>query len=166
MGDQTILEGKKILIVDDEPDVVETLKELLGMCVIETATDFEAGEKLLASNKYDIAILDIMGVNGYELLKTANKNAVPALMLTANALTADDFAKSLSQGAVAFIPKEKMVEIPVYLTDLLKAQAGTEKPHRWFSRLESFFDKIFGINQTYHEIKSEYIKKHGPIHDV
>lgn len=166
MGDQTILEGKKILIVDDEPDVVETLKDFLGMSVIDTATDFESGEKLLNSNKYDIAILDIMGVNGYKLLETAKKNSIPALILTANALTADDFAKSLSQGAVAYIPKEKMIEIPVYLTDLLKSQEGTEKPHRWFSRLESFFDKIFGINQTYHEIKSEYTKKHGPLQDA
>ena len=166
MGDQTILKGKKLLIVDDEPDVVETLKDLLGMCVIETASDFKTGEKLLALNKYDIAILDIMGVNGYELLKLAREKDVPALMLTANALTAADFAKSLSQGAVAYIPKEKMVEIPVYLTDLLKAQQGTETPHRWFSRLESFFDRIFGIEQTYHEIKAEYIRKHGPIKDV
>lgn len=166
MSDQTILAGKKLLIVDDEPDVVETLKDLLGMCVIDSATDFGTGEKLLTSNKYDIAILDIMGVNGYKLLKIAKQNAIPALMLTANALTADDFAKSLSQGAAAYIPKEKMVEISVYLTDLLKSQEGTEKPHRWFSRLESFFDKIFGINQTYHEMKTEYIKKHGTIQDA
>lgn len=166
MGDQSILEGKKLLIVDDEPDVVETLKDMLAMCVIDTATDFETGEKSLMTTKYDIAILDIMGVNGYKLLDTANSNGVPALILTANALTAEDFAKSLSQGAVAYIPKEKMIDIPIYLTDLLKAQAGEEKPHRWFSRLESFFDSIFGINQTYHELKSDYIKKHGPIQEA
>ena len=28
------------------------------------------------------------------------------------------------------------------------------------------FDKIFGIDQTYHELKTEYIKKHGPIQDA
>jgi len=166
MGDQTILEGKKLLIVDDEPDVVETLKDLLSMCVIESATDFGTGEKLLTSNKYDIAILDIMGVNGYKLLEIAKQNTIPALMLTANALTADDFAKSLSQGAAAYIPKEKMVDIPVYLTDLLESQEGAGKPHRWLFRLESFFDQIFGIDLTYHEIKTEYIKKHGPIQDA
>ncbi len=166
MSDTKILEGKKLLIVDDELDVIETLKDLLGMCIIDTATDYETGEKLLNQNKYDIAILDIMGVKGYELLEIANKNHTLALMLTAHALSPDDFAKSLSQGAVAYIPKEKMVEIPVYLTVLLKSQEGTEKPHRWFHRLESFFDKIFGIDQTYHEIKTEYIKKHGPIQDA
>ena len=31
MPEKTLLEGKKILIVDDEPDVLDTLEELLGM---------------------------------------------------------------------------------------------------------------------------------------
>ena len=43
--DQKILEGKRILIVDDEPDVLETLLELLDMCNIDTAPDFETAEK-------------------------------------------------------------------------------------------------------------------------
>ena len=86
------------MIVDDEPDVVETIKELLDMCNIDTATDFETGRKLLNQNKYDIAILDIMGVNGYELLEIANKNDTPALMLTAHAFSPDDLSKSISEG--------------------------------------------------------------------
>ena len=52
MSETKILEGKKLLIVDDEPDVVETIKELLDMCNIDTAADFETGEKLLNQNKY------------------------------------------------------------------------------------------------------------------
>ena len=95
MSETKILEGKKLLIVDDEPDVVETIKELLDMCNIDAAADFETGEKLLNQNKYDIAVLDIMGVNGYELLEIANKKGVPALMLTAHALSPDNFAKSM-----------------------------------------------------------------------
>ena len=42
------LNGKKILIVDDEPDVFETLNELLDMCIIDYAPDFEKAEKLLS----------------------------------------------------------------------------------------------------------------------
>ena len=34
MKDSNLLEGKKILIVDDEPDVLETLEDLLSMCVV------------------------------------------------------------------------------------------------------------------------------------
>ena len=163
MSDTAILKGKKLLIVDDEPDVLETLKDLLDMCNIDTASDFETGEKLLNQNKYDIAILDIMGVKGYDLLEITNKKGVPALMFTAHALSADNFVKSISEGAKAYIPKEKMAEIAVYVADLLKAQEGTEKHNRWFSRLKSFFDMEFGKGwlKTYYELE----KKYGPFNE-
>ncbi len=70
---------------DDIPDGARAI-ELLHMCRINTATSFEAGKKLLESEGYDIAILYIMGVNGFELLQSANTHKIPALMLTANAL--------------------------------------------------------------------------------
>ena len=165
MSDIKILEGKKLLIVDDEPDVLETLKDLLDMCHIETATDFETAQKLLNQNKYDIAILDIMGVKGYDLLEIAKKKGIPALMLTAHALSPDNFAKSISEGAEAYIPKEKMTEIAVYLADLLKAREGTERPHRWFFRLKSFFDVLFGVDETYRKLKDEFEKKYGPFYE-
>jgi len=81
-------------------------------------------------------------------------------MLTANALSPDNFAKSISGGAKAYIPKEKMNEIAIYLSDLLKAQEGIEKPHRWFTRLKSFFNMQFGKDwlKEYRELE----KKYGP----
>lgn len=163
MQDQKILEGKKLLIVDDEPEIAETLKDLLEMCDIDVASDFETGRQLLSKNSYDIAILDIMGVQGYDLLEIARQTGIPALMFTAHALSADNLAKSISQGAIAYIPKEKMADIDVYLCDLLNARTGAEKPHRWFARLEPFFDKLFGISETYQSVKKDYIKKYGPI---
>jgi adenine/guanine phosphoribosyltransferase-like PRPP-binding protein len=35
MADGDILEGKRVLIVDDEPDVLDTLAEMLTMCLVE-----------------------------------------------------------------------------------------------------------------------------------
>jgi DNA-binding response OmpR family regulator len=108
MDNKNILEGKKLLIVDDEQDVMETLKDLLDMCRIDTAADFQTAEKLLNQNKYDVAVLDIMGVKGYDLLEIANKKGVPALMLTAHALSPEDFGKSISGGVQKRIsPKKK-----------------------------------------------------------
>ena len=165
MSETKTLEGTKLLIVDDEPDVLETLKEQLDMCDIDTAADFATGEKLLNQNKYDIAVLDIMGVKGYELLEIANKKGVPALMLTAAALSPDNFVKSISEGAEAYIPKEKMAEIAIFLSDLLKSQDGTEKPYKWFYQLKSFFNVLFGSNwiYKYQEFKKEAERKYGPI---
>ena len=79
MEDLKILEGKRILVVDDEPDVLETVLDLLDMCNIDAAPDFETAKKFLQKNTYDIAIFDIMGVRGYDLLEIANKRGIPAL---------------------------------------------------------------------------------------
>ena len=145
MSDTSILSGKKILIVDDEADILETLSDLLDMCVLDTAPDFDTAQKLIDQNNYDIAILDIMGVRGYDLLEITQKKGIPALMFTAHALSPEAFEKSLDGGAKAYIPKEKMSEIDIYLADLLEAhEKGIEQPGKWFSRLKSFFERQFG----------------------
>ena len=101
MDDVNILEGKRLLIVDDEPDVLATLSELLNMCQIDAALNFDVAEQFLNANTYDAAILDIMGVRGYDLLSVANQKGIPALMFTAHALNPDDFVKSIEGGANA-----------------------------------------------------------------
>ena len=141
------LKGKKILIVDDEPDVLETLCELLDMCVIDYARNFETAERLLKENAYDAAILDIMGVNGYDLLQMARVKDVPALMLTAHALSPDHLVKSMKGGAFAYIPKSEMVDIANHLDDAIQAKLkGDSKSQNWFKKLSSIFDKKFGSN--------------------
>ena len=168
MENLNILKDKNILIVDDEADVLATLTDLLDMCRTDTASDFENAKRLLDENVYDIVILDIMGVKGYDLLEIARQKNFPALMLTAHAMSPDHFAKSISGGAKAYIPKEKMAEIAIYLSDLLNAQEGKEKPHRWFARLKSFFETQFGKGwlESYREIRDEMEKKYGPFNDL
>lgn len=145
MNERDSLDGKKILIVDDEPDVLETLKEMLDMCHIHSATDFETAEELLKSNSYDVAILDIMGVRGYDLLKLANKRSTPAIMLTAHAFSPEDLVRSVEGGSRAYIPKEKLADIPTYLADTLRSrEKGSEGKRVWFDRLRPYFHKKFG----------------------
>jgi DNA-binding response OmpR family regulator len=81
--------------VDDEADVMETLEDTFAMCMIHKARNFEAGKKLLERNTYDVAILDIMGVKGHELLQIADHKGIPALILTAHALSPDNLIKSI-----------------------------------------------------------------------
>jgi len=145
VNDLSILNGKHILLVDDEPDVLETLTELLDMCEIDTAPNFEFAARLIEESEYDMAVFDIMGVRGYELLELAKQKGIPALMFTAHALNPDDFVKSIEGGARAYIPKEKMPEIASYIADLLIAQQeGTHRHGVWYTRLKSYFDKKFG----------------------
>ena len=139
------LDGKKILIVDDEPDILETLTDLLDMCVTETAEDFETATSLLEHNTYDMTVLDIMGVNGYELLETANQKEIPSVMLTAHALTKDNFEKSMDKGARAYLPKDKMYEIDTILEDVFEEKDQATNPRgKWFDRVKGYFETKFG----------------------
>ena len=139
------LDGKKILIVDDEPDILETLTDLLDMCVTDTAEDFEAAKGLLEKNAYDMTILDVMGVNGYELLETAIQKEIPSVMLTAHALTKDNFEKSMDKGARAYLPKDKMFEIDTILDDVLEEKDQPTARHgKWFDRVKDYFEATFG----------------------
>jgi DNA-binding NtrC family response regulator len=169
---EEILKGKKILVVDDEPDILETLVEILDMCLVDTAPNFETAEKFLKNNDYDVAVLDIMGVRGYDLLELANRKGIPALMLTAHALSAENLVRSIKGGAQSYVPKDKISDITTYLSEILVArEKGTEKTGTWFARLKPFFDKKFGtgwrkeheefwrdFDKTYHVTKEEIEK--------
>ena len=60
MERKNLTEGKQILIVDDEPDVLDTLEDLLPACQVQKATSFEKAKALLESRYFDMAILDII----------------------------------------------------------------------------------------------------------
>ena len=145
MASDNILKDKKILIVDDEVDVLESLEDILDECDIETASSYETAKDLLENNTYHAAILDIMGVRGFDLLEIAADKKIPALMLTAHGLNPDNLVGSIKLGAKSYIPKEKMSEIDIYLKEIFIAEEmGVEKSGNWFARLGSFFDERFG----------------------
>lgn len=145
MSNDELLEGKRVLVVDDEPDVLETLDDLLPMCHVVKASTFQEAKKLLETQPFDLAIFDIMGVSGYELLELANRNEVISIMLTAHALSVENTIKSYKQGAASYLPKDEMSEIKVYLTDILEAkEKGENFWWRWMERLGSLYDRKFG----------------------
>jgi DNA-binding NtrC family response regulator len=140
-----ILEGKKVLVVDDEPDILETLEEILFMCEMTKAGSFEEAKKKLETGDFDFVILDIMGVNGYALLDIAREKGFTAVMLTAHALSPQDTVKSFRGGAASYVPKDKIQDIPDILVDILEARKrGTGVWWRWLERMESYYQKKFG----------------------
>lgn len=144
METKKILRGKRVLIVDDEKDILSLLMELLDMCKIDTASSFEEGKHLLETETYDIAVLDIMGVKGFDLLEIANQKGVPALMLTAHALTKDALKESAERGASYFAPKDEINRIDLFVADVLESVEKKKNPWvRWFDRLASFYDDKF-----------------------
>lgn len=147
MDPEKVLRGKRVLIVDDEKDVLAFLTELLDMCKIDAASSFEEAKALLEADYYAAAVLDIMGVRGYDLLEIAKKKGTPVLMLTAHALSKSNLKKSFEKGASYYVPKEDMSKVDVYLADILEAQdKGRNIWVKWYERLSGFCDRRFGPN--------------------
>lgn len=145
MVDESLLQGKRILIVDDDPDILETLEELLSACEVEKAIHFDEAKSKLETRPFDMAILDIMGVGGYDLLKVANSEKVIAVMLTAHALSPEDTVRSFKEGAASYVPKDQIAHITTFLTDILEARAtGGNVWWRWIKRLGSYYEAKFG----------------------
>jgi two-component system alkaline phosphatase synthesis response regulator PhoP len=134
----------KILLVDDEPDIIEFLKynlEQNGYDVIVGHDGLQALKKL--SENPELIILDIMmpHLDGYEVYQKINENKkfrdVPIIFLTAKSGETDEI-KGLELGASDFIqkpisPKKLIARIKLNLrknrvdltgNDILKLEIG------------------------------------------
>lgn len=154
---ESILDGKRILAVDDEPDILVVLEEFIleacPNCKIDKAASYEGAVKFLESNPYDVVVLDIMGVRGFDLLEMAVKRNLKVAMFTAHALSPEALKRSYEMGARAYLPKDKVKEIVPFLEDILKYDYQTgwkrllEKLHGFFNEtFESDWEKKTGLN--------------------
>jgi len=143
---ESILDGKRILAVDDEPDVLKILEEEISAtcphCKLDKAISYETAVKMLESTDYDVVILDIMGVRGFDLLDLAVTKNLRVAMLTAHALSPEALKKSVELGARAYLPKEKLGEIVPFLEDVLAYDYVPGWKHL-YEKLKVFFDSNF-----------------------
>jgi CheY-like chemotaxis protein len=147
MEPEKILKGKRVLIVDDEEDVLEFLTEILDICKVDRASSYEEAKELLEKNQYHIAVLDIMGVRGYDLLEITKRRHIPALMLTAHAVSKENLKKSFEKGAAYYVPKDEIAKIDIFVADVLEAMDKNKNVFvKWYERLSGFCDKRFGPN--------------------
>ena len=108
--------AKKILVVDDQPEIREILLYTLGTAgyeAIEAANGNEA-LGLIETDFLDLVILDIMmpGMNGFQVLRQLRKTSdIPVIMLSARTDTVDK-VESFELGADDYVTK------PFTLTEL------------------------------------------------
>jgi DNA-binding NtrC family response regulator len=145
MADQ-ILEGKRILVVDDESDVLDTAKELLATSHVVAVKSFDEARALITTESFDLVILDIMGVNGFALLEACRANKLPAAMLTAHAINIESLNLAVKLGAVSFLPKEELPRLPELVAEILEDLAqGQTHWAKLFKRLGPFFKETLGV---------------------
>ena len=145
MSIESPLKGKIVLAVDDEPDILDALEELLDQCQVVKKANYDDAVEYLNSGSPDLAILDIMGVNGFDLLKLCVAKKIDTVMLTAHAFSIESLKKSLDLGARAYLPKEKMADIVSFLEDVVTME-HKENWQRLFNRLGGLLNATFGAD--------------------
>ncbi len=139
------IEGKRILAVDDEVDILDTIEDILEGVNLERATTYEEASRKIARQRYDLTILDIMGVDGLKLLDECVARGIPAVMLTAHAVNPQTLMESIRKGAICYLPKETLAELDELLEALLGARERGEPTWKLlFDRLGEYFDRRFG----------------------
>lgn len=128
------MSARKILIVEDEKKIADTLKFGLNEIGFDTevAYDGRVGLHLFLAGDFNLVILDINlpGINGYELCKTirAKNQHIPILMLTAMG-TLNDKVEGYDSGADDFIVKPfEFKELTLKLRALLKRTMNQHLP--------------------------------------
>ena len=107
----------RVLFVDDEKELVDTLVERLQYRDIEATYELNGASAIerLRYEKFDVVILDLKlpGISGAETLKVINKEHpdIPVLIITGHGSVAE--IEDMPKGAVEYLPK------PINIDDLI-----------------------------------------------
>jgi CRP-like cAMP-binding protein len=170
---------KKLLVIEDNPEVRENLCEILELSDYEvfSAEDGKKGVEIALSSDVDLILCDVMmpELDGFGVLKILNKNPktsdIPFIFLTAKS-EKTDFRKGMGLGADDYITK------PFDDVELLEAieirLKKSERIKRAFDRTESGLQKFFdeakaqkefenlSMNREYRKYnKKDIIYEHG-----
>jgi DNA-binding NtrC family response regulator len=121
--------GARILVVDDEPEMVENLTRLLrraGYRLLGT-TDAERALALLESERPDLLLTDLKmpGIDGLELIRRAREldPTLPVIVITAFA-SIDSAVAAIKAGAFDYLPKTfSLDELTVVVERALRQRA-------------------------------------------
>lgn len=104
--------GRKVLVIDDEPGIIEIVEANLegdGFAVISASNGKEGLDKI-KNEQPELVVLDVMmpEMDGWEVLRSLEKDdstaGLPVIMLTAKAAD-EDYIYGLEEGAVEYITK-------------------------------------------------------------
>jgi DNA-binding NtrC family response regulator len=106
----TAAPAARLLVVDDEPVIRDTLAEFLGQegFVVETAADAEQALGLVKAQRFDLAICDIQlpGLDGVELLERLLKLSPQTFVLLITAYgTVETAVEAFKRGAHDYLMK-------------------------------------------------------------
>jgi DNA-binding response OmpR family regulator len=112
MAEEQSPSKRKVLVIDDEPGIIDIVAANLEGDDFDvlSASDGKAGLEALRSEKPELVVLDVMmpEMDGWEVLRHIEEDpetaGIPVIMLTAKAAD-EDYIHGLEEGAVEYITK-------------------------------------------------------------
>lgn len=159
---------KKILLIEDNPDMRENTSEILELADYEVITASHGKEGVEKAKKElpDLIICDIMmpELDGYGVLFMLSKGTdtakIPFIFLTAKS-EKSDFRKGMELGADDYLTKpfEEMdllnaIESRLKKSDLIKQQAAITTDY-----IPDFIDKVSGLKELHNLSQDRKIKR-------
>ncbi|MBS3807187.1 MAG: sigma-54-dependent Fis family transcriptional regulator [Bacteroidales bacterium] len=156
----------RILAIDDEKSILESLKEILEYenHQVDIASEGEEGIELYKNNKYDAVFLDIKmpKMDGLEVLDQLNQISpeVPVIMISGHG-TIDTAVESIKKGAFDFIEKPlDLNRMLVTLRNAMERKDLVKETKRLKKKITQVYD-IVGASEAITEVR-EMIDKVAP----
>ncbi len=152
------LKGKKILVVDDDNVILNTIVIMLrnsGMIPVAATGGAEALEEI-AKSAPDILLLDYMmpGMNGVDVYRKIQSDSaydhckeIPVIMLTAKTDNEEEQAELLKKGMSAYLLKpfgyKELVNIISNVMTLHASKLENQRLHRQISEMKNYLQSVF-----------------------
>jgi CheY-like chemotaxis protein len=115
MGEKAKGNGKRILIIDNDPGIPEYLKEetrKIGLvCCFDEAASFPQAVESIFSGGYDLVLLDFPGIRGPYLLNLALLRKIPVVVLASSGMFPLEASHLLEKGIQEIIPRENLEDV-------------------------------------------------------
>ena len=144
MSKTSFLKDKRILVVDDEWDVLESIHDHLSSACIDITSDRDNALEYISNNRYDFAILDIMNGHGIELLEECVKKDIPAIILITATAPRELLMEAVKKGAVSYLAKKHLDELKTLIYQLFASQdQGNPEWKLMFKKLQEISNGDF-----------------------
>ncbi|MDD5205326.1 MAG: hypothetical protein PHS17_07890 [Desulfobacterales bacterium] len=114
---------KVILLVDENPDFLDAVTEVLDMYVVHTAGNTCEAVKLLEEHSYDVILLTLWGDGRLRLLKRALKLGLVAVVLGFRPVLPPTRKSLRELGPVFFFRKDKIADLAGFLEILFSKKS-------------------------------------------